>query len=266
MFNCIYCLVYGLINKKDIIEYMKLEKEKKMNNEKKANIIMICTILGILLILILVLAFTKEPKTEKSNKENLLNINYEIEGNKMNLEQYNTANPVVAMYIENYGSIVIELYPETAENTVNNFISLVQSGFYDNNTFHRLVPGFVLQGGDPNGLGSGGPGYTIKGEFFANGYDNNLKHEEKIVSMARSQSYDSAGSQFFIMLGTATYLDGEYAAFGKVIDGWDNIEKIVSQEKISNQDTGKLQNNLKIKKAVIDLKGKTYKEVEKVTQ
>ncbi len=236
-----------------------------MNNEKKATITMMIVIVGILLILIFALIISKSKDKKITYTEELLNINYEIEGNEMNLEQYDTKNPVVAMYIENYGSIVIELYPSIAENTVNNFISLVKSGFYDGNTIHRLVPGFVLQGGDPDGQGTGGPGYQIKGEFTANGYENNLKHEKGIVSMARSQSYDSAGSQFFIMLGTADYLDGQYAAFGKVIDGWDNIEKIASQEKIANQDSGKLQNNLTIKKAVIDLKGQTYKEVEKVT-
>lgn len=236
-----------------------------MESNKKANLIMVALIAIILIALILFLIFNKQ-NNKSSYKENLLNINYEIEGNEMNLEQYNTQNPVVAIYIENYGSIVIELYPEVAENTVNNFISLVQEGFYDNNTFHRLVPGFVLQGGDPNGQGTGGPGYHIKGEFSANGYTNNLKHEEKIVSMARSSSYDSAGSQFFIMLGEASHLDGNYAAFGKVIDGWENIKRIASQEVVINSQTGKLKENLVIKKAVVDLKGKTYKKVEKVTE
>ena len=169
------------------------------------------------------------------------------------------------MYIENYGSIVMELYPDIAPNTVANFISLVKKGFYDNNTFHRLVPGFVLQGGDPTGTGTGGPGYTIKGEFSANGYENNLKHEKGIVSMARtSASNDTAGSQFFIMLDKSEYLDGQYAAFGKIIDGWSNIEKIVANEKVANENTGQLQKKLVIKKSVIDLKGKSYNEVEKI--
>lgn len=235
-----------------------------MESNKKANMIMFGIIIVILAILVIVLLLTKQEKAPY--KVNMLNINYEIEGNEMNLEQYNTENPVVAMYIEDYGSIVIELYPEVAENTVNNFISLVQSGFYDNNTFHRLVPGFVLQGGDPDGQGSGGPGYHIKGEFSVNGYKNDLKHEEKVVSMARSSSYDSAGSQFFIMLGEASYLDGNYAAFGKVIDGWENIERIAAQETVIDSQTGKLKENLIIKKAIVDLKGKSYKEVEKVTE
>lgn len=219
-------------------------------------------ILGITVIVIIAFFVTKETEY----KVDYLNINYEIEGNEMNLEQYNTTNPVVAMEIENYGSIVIELYPEVAENTVNNFISLVKSGFYDNNTFHRLMPGFVLQGGDPDGQGSGGPGYHIKGEFTSNNYPNNLKHTEGIVSMARSNSYDSAGSQFFIMLGTAEHLDGQYAAFGKVIDGMDNIRYIAANERVANTQSGKLVNNLTIKKAIVDLKGKNYKEVEKIAE
>ena len=169
------------------------------------------------------------------------------------------------MYIENYGAIVMELYPDKAPNTVNNFISLVSSGFYDDNSFHRLVPGFVLQGGDPNGDGTGGPGYSIKGEFKNNGFDgNDLKHKEKIVSMARSSDMDSAGSQFFIMLGTSSYLDGDYAAFGKVIDGFDIITEIEDEEVVSDSNTGKLQTNLTIKKALVDTRGKTYDEVEKV--
>lgn len=221
---------------------------------------------GIVIIIIAFLATIDLGSDDKKViKPKLLNINYEIEGNNMNLEQYNTDNPVVAMEIEGYGSIVMELYPHIAPNTVNNFISLVQNGFYDNNTFHRLMPGFVLQGGDPDGRENGGPGYHIKGEFQANGFRNDLKHTEAIISMARSKAYDSAGSQFFIMLGTAEYLDGNYAAFGKVIDGWDNIEYIVANERIADSQSGKLANNLKIKKAVIDLKGKNYPEVEKVT-
>lgn len=199
-------------------------------------------------------------------KEDMLDISFDQKGNEVELKQYDTENPVVAMYIEDYGTIVMELYLEIAPNTVNNFISLVKSGFYDNNTFHRLVPGFVLQGGDPNGMGTGGPGYTIKGEFSKNGFENDLKHTKWVVSMARSQDYDSAGSQFFIMLGDAENLDGEYAAFGKVIDGKENINRIVKNEGVSDADSGKLTHNLTIKKAVIDLKGKEYAEVKKISE
>lgn len=200
----------------------------------------------------------------KNVKEDLLGIDFNTDSNEAELSQYKTENPVVAMYIKNYGTIVIELYPDIAPNTVANFISLTKSGFYDNNTMHRLVPGFVLQGGDPTGTGTGGPGYTIKGEFSANDFENNLKHEKGIVSMARtSVSNNTAGSQFFIMLGPASYLDGQYAAFGKIIDGWSNIENITKNEQVQNQETGQLKNNLVIKKTLIDLKEKEYQDVEK---
>ena len=222
-------------------------------------VLIICgVVLGVLL---LIIATSISPKEEKV-KENLLGINYKVNGNETELK-YDTENPVVAMYIKNYGSVVMELYPDIAPNTVNNFISLVKSGFYDNNSFHRLVPGFVLQGGDPEGQGSGGPGYTIDGEFTSNGFENNLSHTKWVVSMARSSEPNSAGSQFFICVDDATNLDGEYAAFGKVIDGYKNIEKIVDNEVVANEQTGKLANNLVIKKAVIDLKGKEYEEVIK---
>ncbi len=236
-----------------------------MKSSKKETIIMAGSIIIILLILVAVLVVSKKIDSNKNPNVDLLNINYEIEGNNMNLEQYKTENPIVAMNIEGYGSVVFELYPDVAPNTVNNFISLVKSGFYDNNTFHRLSPGFVLQGGDPTGQGNGGPGYKIDGEFAVNGFNNNLKHEIGVISMARSQAYDSAGSQFFIMLGNHSSLDGQYAAFGKVIDGWDNIQRIESQEKTSSTQAEKLIKNLKIVKAVVDLKGKTYPPVKKVT-
>lgn len=225
----------------------------------------IIKITNIIIILIITVLMTACGKKSYEITEDMLNVDYSKNENITSLEQYETENPVVAFYIEKYGTVVIELYPEYAPNTVNNFISLVQNGIYDNNTFHRLVKGFVLQGGDPIGTGTGGPDYTIKGEFTENGVENNLSHKKGIVSMARSaSSYDSAGSQFFIVLDDATYLDGEYAAFGKVIDGWSNIEKIISNEKISDAQTGKLSENLKIKKTLVDLKGKQYPEVEKV--
>lgn len=170
-------------------------------------------------------------------------------------------NPIVTMEIENYGTIKIELYPEYAPNTVANFVNLIKDGFYDGLTFHRLVPGFVLQGGDPSEDGTGGPGYTIDGEFKANGYANNLSHTTGVISMARSQSYDSAGSQFFIVLdNSAKYsLDGLYAGFGKVIKGMEILKKIETNEKISNEITGKLENNITITNVDVDTFGKEYK-------
>lgn len=198
---------------------------------------------------------------EENFEEKLLGIDYTKDGNEMELD-YDTKNPVVALYIENYGSVVIELLPEYAPNTVNNFIKLVRSRFYDDNTFHRLVPSFVLQGGDPQGTGSGGPGYSIKGEFSTNGVENNLKHTKGVVSMARTDDPDSAGSQFFIMLDTAEYLDTNYAAFGKVIDGMNLVERIENHESIADEESGQLSRNLVIKKALVDLNEYEFNEPE----
>ena len=193
----------------------------------------------------------------------LLGINFDVNGNTSDQFNYDTDNPTVAMKIKGYGAIVMELYPDIAPNTVNNFIYLIKTGYYDNNSFHRLEPGFVLQGGDPNGNGTGGPGYHIYGEFTSNNYKNDLKHTKGIVSMARSKLPNSAGSQFFIMLGTSTKLDGNYAAFGKIVDGMDIIEKIEKNEEVENKKTGKLKNNLIIEKALVNTKGKEYSEPEK---
>ena len=136
------------------------------------------------------------------------------------------SNPIVTITMEDGSVMTAELYPETAPNTVNNFISLVKKGFYDGLIFHRVIPGFMIQGGDPDGTGMGGPGYSIRGEFRSNGFANNLKHTEGVLSMARAYMPDSAGSQFFIMHQTSPHLDGDYAAFGKVIKGLDVIDRI----------------------------------------
>ncbi len=179
-------------------------------------------------------------------------------------------NPIVTMEISDYGTIKIELYPKYAPNTVANFVNLVESGFYNDNTFHRLVPGFVLQGGDPDGDGSGGPGYTIKGEFSENGYGKNtLKHDKGVVSMARTNMPNSAGSQFFIVLDdTETIhasLDNKYAAFGKVIEGMDIIENIEKNATVKDNQTGKLKKNITIKNATVDTFGKEY-SVKKIQE
>ncbi len=137
-------------------------------------------------------------------------------------------NPIVTFTMENGDTMKAELYPEVAPNTVNNFISLVKKGFYDGLIFHRIISGFMIQGGDPDGTGMGGPGYSIKGEFSYNGVDNNLKHSRGVLSMARAQHPDSAGSQFFIMHANAPNLDGQYAAFGKLIEGEDVLDSIAS--------------------------------------
>ena len=222
----------------------------------------IWVIVGIVVIGLLFLTTMIPQKEEEKVEENLLGIDYNNKGNLATLN-YDTTNPVVAMYIKNYGSIVMELYPDIAPNTVNNFISLIKNGFYDDNTFHRLAKGFVLQGGDPTGTGNGGPSYTIAGEFKENGFENNLSHKKWVVSMARtSADMDSAGSQFFICLEDATYLDGSYASFGKVIDGFDTIKLIEKREQVVDTESGALKENLSLVKTVMDLKGKEYPDVD----
>ena len=202
----------------------------------------------------------------QSGEGDLLGINFDTEGNETVLDAYDTSNPVVAIKIEGYGAVVAELYPDIAPNTVNNFISLIKSGFYDGNCFHRSVPGFMIQGGDPDGNGTGGPGYKIKGEFSENGFENNLKHTEGVLSMARrSSAYDSAGSQFFIMLGSSPHLDGDYASFGKVIDGMDVVKRIAAEETVADELTGKLEHNVTIEKMLVDTKGKEYPQPEKIS-
>ena len=137
-------------------------------------------------------------------------------------------NPIVTIVMEGGGTMTAELYPEVAPNTVNNFIHLIKDGFYDGLIFHRVIPGFMIQGGCPQGTGTGGPGYSIKGEFSGNGVANNLVHDRGVLSMARAMHPDSAGSQFFIMTDKAPHLDGQYAAFGKVIEGMEVADAIVN--------------------------------------
>ena len=143
-------------------------------------------------------------------------------------------NPIVTIEMQDGGIMRAELYPDIAPNTVHNFIALVQKGFYDGLIFHRVIPGFMIQGGDPNGTGMGGPGYGIKGEFAQNGFPNDLRHTAGVLSMARSMMPNSAGSQFFIMVADAPHLDGAYAAFGKLIEGLDVAQKIVSVDRDRN--------------------------------
>ncbi len=169
--------------------------------------------------------------------------------------------PIVTFELENGRSIKVELYPDVAPNTVRNFISLVSKGFYNGLTFHRVIPGFMVQGGCPNGNGSGGPGYSIKGEFKSNGYENNLKHERGVISMARTMMPNSAGSQFFIMVEKAPHLDGEYSAFGKTIEGIEEIDRIVN---VKRDYSDKPLEDEKIKEALVDTFGIEYGDVEKI--
>lgn len=169
------------------------------------------------------------------------------------------ANPVVTFEMENGGLIKAELYPSIAPNTVNNFISLVQKGFYDGLIFHRVISGFMIQGGCPDGTGMGGPGYSIPGEFRQNGFANELKHEAGVLSMARAQHPDSAGSQFFIMHETSPHLDGSYAAFGRVIEGQDVVDKIATT---ATDWSDRPLETQRMKKVTVELFGKEYPEPE----
>ena len=169
-------------------------------------------------------------------------------------------NPLVTFEMENGDVFRAELYPEVAPNTVNNFISLVRKGFYDGLTFHRIIPGFMIQGGDPDGRGTGGPGYCIKGEFTSNGFSNELKHTEGVLSMARAMDPDSAGSQFFIMVASAPHLDGEYAAFGKVLEGMDAVHKAEAVR--TNPWNNKPLRPVVMKKVSVDERGTAYPEPE----
>lgn len=170
------------------------------------------------------------------------------------------ANPVVTITMENGDVIKAELYPEVAPNTVNNFINLVKKGYYDGLIFHRVIRGFMIQGGCPQGTGMGGPGYSIKGEFSQNGVKNDLKHTEGVLSMARSMMPNSAGSQFFIMHKDAPHLDGAYAAFGKVTEGMNIVDKIANERTDYSDRPLKEQ---KIKSMTVDTFGVDYPEPEK---
>lgn len=170
-------------------------------------------------------------------------------------------NPIVTIKMKNGGVMKAELYPEIAPNTVNNFISLVKKGFYNNLIFHRIIPGFMIQGGCPEGAGTGGPGYSIKGEFDINGFKNELKHTEGVLSMARSMHPDSAGSQFFIMVADAPHLDRQYAAFGKIIEGIDIAQGIVSVKKDLRDRPYEEQ---VMEEVTVDTSGKEYPEPEKL--
>lgn len=159
------------------------------------------------------------------------------------------------MELSNGKVIKIELYPEVAPNTVNNFISLVQQGFYDGLIFHRVIPGFMIQGGDPDGTGGGGPGYSIPGEFSENGFDNKLKHTRGVISMARTNAPDSAGSQIFIMVEDAPSLDNKYASFGAVIEGIEAADEVVAQDRDSGD---KPLDPISMTKVTVDTKGMTF--------
>lgn len=171
------------------------------------------------------------------------------------------ANPIVTFEMENGKTFRAELYPEVAPNTVNNFISLIRKGFYDGVIFHRVIAGFMIQGGDPKGTGTGGPGYCIAGEFSANGFKNNLRHERGVLSMARAMAPDSAGSQFFVMHKDSPHLDGQYAAFGKVTEGMEVVDEIATAPKSFGDRPIQLQ---RMKKVTVETFGVEYPEPKRI--
>lgn len=170
-------------------------------------------------------------------------------------------NPIVTIEMEDGGKITAELYPETAPISVNNFISLIQKGFYDGILFHRVISGFMIQGGDPMGSGMGGPGYSIKGEFSSNGVQNDLSHKRGVLSMARAMDPNSAGSQFFIMHADGDFLDGQYAAFGQVIHGMDVVDRIAG---VKTNASDKPKEDQRMKKVTVETFGVEYPEPEKL--
>ena len=199
---------------------------------------------------------TSTPKTEQKTTSAKTD-KFKIKEGELKVDK----NPIVTITMEDGGVITAELYPDVAPQSVCNFISLINQGFYDGLIFHRVIPGFMIQGGDPTGTGMGGPGYSIVGEFEANGFKNELKHERGVLSMARSQAFDSAGSQFFIMVEDADFLDGQYAAFGKVLSGMEVADGIVNAERDSSD---KPLQEQKIKTVTVDTFGENYPEPEKI--
>lgn len=174
---------------------------------------------------------------------------------ELEMNKHIEENPIVTITMEDDAKVLVELYPQIAPNTVNNFVSLIEDGFYDGLIFHRVIPGFMIQGGDPDGTGGGGPGHSIKGEFSSNGFENDLKHDRGVISMARTPQPDSAGSQFFIMAAESSSLDGDYASFGKVIEGMEVVDAIVTTERDGND---KPLEDQQIKTIKIDKKGYDY--------
>lgn len=170
-------------------------------------------------------------------------------------------NPIVTITMENGKQMKAELYPEIAPNTVNNFISLIQKGYYNGVIFHRVIPGFMIQGGDPTGTGTGGPGYGIKGEFTGNSFKNDLKHTKGILSMARTAAPNSSGSQFFVMVANSPHLDNQYASFGKIIEGIEVVDEIVAVQ-TNHSDKPKVEQ--KMKEVTVETFGVEYPEPEKM--
>lgn len=204
-------------------------------------------VISCLLVFVLAFSLVACTKTDVDDKNDDVSV---ADSNK---------NPVAEIKVKDYGTITVELYYDVAPNTVKNFISLANKGFYNGLIFHRVIENFMIQGGDPDGVGTGGPDYSIKGEFSVNGFENNLSHTRGVISMARSMDYDSAGSQFFICHADSTHLDGQYAAFGKVIDGMDVVDSIAS---VSTDYNDKPNKDVVIESISVNTNGVDYGEPE----
>ena len=211
------------------------------------------TLILLTVIIIGIASATYHPQASKT-------VNFLSDENSKEKRNKIMANPIVTIEMENGDIMKAELYPEVAPNTVNNFVSLVKKGYYDGLIFHRVINGFMIQGGCPDGTGMGGPGYSIKGEFAQNGFANELAHTEGVLSMARAMHPDSAGSQFFIMHKAAPHLDGSYAAFGKIIEGMDIVNKIAETD---TDYSDRPLDEQKMKKVTVDTMGTEYPEPEK---
>lgn len=232
-----------------------------MNNTKNSNFFLLMisiVLLGAMIAGCGTSLNNKQTNSDQSDNRNGNNVvNENITENEV--QEPIEDNPIVTITMENDEQIVIELFPHIAPNTVNNFISLIKDEFYDGLIFHRVIDGFMIQGGDPEGIGTGGPGYGIKGEFNSNGFTNDLSHERGVISMARSQHPDSAGSQFFIVHQNSPHLDGDYAGFGQVIEGMEVVDQIASV-KVGNSD--KPVKDQQMKKVTVDTKGHDYDQPE----
>jgi len=232
-----------------------------MNNNKNSNFFLL------MISIVLLGAMIAGCGTSLNNKQTNSDLSDNRNGNNVENEDITENevqepiedNPIVTITMGNDEQIVIELFPHIAPNTVNNFISLIEDEFYDGLIFHRVIDGFMIQGGDPEGIGTGGPGYGIKGEFNSNGFTNDLSHERGVISMARSQHPDSAGSQFFIVHQNSPHLDGDYAGFGQVIEGMEVVDQIASV-KVGNSD--KPVKDQQMKKVTVDTKGHDYDQPE----
>ncbi len=216
-----------------------------------------------LLVFIMLAGCGSQPEDEETKQETPEKTENQSESTDSTSDQtkFEQESPFVTITMEDGDEIKIELYPDIAPNTVNNFISLAENSFYDGLIFHRVIPDFMIQGGDPEGNGKGGPGYTIKGEFDSNGVSNDLKHKRGVISMARSSDPDSAGSQFFIVVSDSPSLNGDYAAFGQVIEGMDTVDEIASVKRDANDKPKKDQ---KMKKIEVDTKGKKFPDPETI--